>query len=184
MDCSLQRRSQMLWNCSHARMLRGRRSQLSLGWRSYSGLYISQGKRRANSDRSLVLGSAATGICRLSGGDRADPPHSRRGGRSLCSIRGCCPLCWQGSGRVRVRSKGSLLGNRWRTIPATQRRSQWPPRRGNPCADHVRGRLCSGWDWTDTSHDSVGSNIYWRLFKNKNIYYFYHLGLVVDTLLP
>lgn len=166
-NCSLQRCSQMLWNRSHARMLRGRRSQLSLGWRSDSGLYISKGERRANSDGCLVLGSPATGICRLPGGNGADAPHRRRGGRSLGSIRGCCPLDWQGGGWIGVRRKGSLLSNRWRTIPAAQRRSQRPPWGGNTGADHVRGGLCSGWDWTDAPHDSIGRN---RLFKTKNIY--------------
>lgn len=166
MNCPLQCRSQVLRNCRHAGTLRGRGSQLSLGWRAHSGLHISKGKRRADSGCCLVGGSAAAGVW-LPGGERADAPHGRGGGRSVHGVRGPRALHGQRGGWVRVGSQGPLLSNAGRAVAAPQGCPQWPPRWGHTHANHVGGRLCSGWHWTDPSHHSVGSGICWRLLKNQ-----------------
>lgn len=177
MNCPLQRRAQVLRNCRHARALRGRGSQLGLGWRAHSGLHISKGERRAHSGRGVVRGRAAAGVW-LPGGERAHAPHGR-GGRGALRVRGARALHGQRAARV-VGRHGPLLSHARRAVAAAQGRPQRPPRRGHAGAHHVGGGLSSGGHRAHPAHHAVGSAVRRRLWEIKNIQEFYRLGHTVD----
>lgn len=161
MNSPLQWRSQMLWYGGHPRAFGGGRPHLALGWGSYSSLGICQGQWGPHPGGGLVLRGWSVRIGGLSRGDRPHPAHSCWGGGSLWVWRGG-PLSRERGGGISTRVQRSGVGHWRRAKSTTQRSSQWPPWRRHACAGDIRRRLCSRWNWTNSSHGPIG---YWWLMR-------------------